>query len=86
MATIKTAISLQDVLFAQVEDLARDLRVSRSHVVALALEEFVQRHHNRQLLEAINQAYDHEHTLDDEPMVRTSASKQQHRRSVEGEW
>ena len=86
MATIKTAISLHDVLFAQVEDLARDLKISRSHVVALALEEFVQRHHNRQLLEAINQAYDHEHSLDDAPMVCTSARTQQHRRNVEGEW
>ena len=41
MATIKTVISLHDVLFAQVEDLARDLKVSRSYVVALALDIFV---------------------------------------------
>ncbi len=48
MATIKTAISLQDSLFAQVNELAQKLNVSRSQVIALALEEFVQRYLNRQ--------------------------------------
>ena len=84
MATIKTAISLQDSLFAQVEELARDLNVSRSHVVALALEEFVRRHQNRQLLASINQAY--EGPQDPEELARTPARRQQHRRMVEGEW
>ncbi len=84
MATIKTAISLPDVLFEQVEDLARDLNVSRSHVVSLALEEFVRRHHNRQLLDAINRAYEVPQAPA-EP-ARTPARRQQHRRIVEGEW
>ncbi len=84
MATIKTAISLPDSLFEQVEDLARDLNVSRSHVVALALEEFVKRHHNRQLLDAINQAYHDEPDTDE--FARTSARRHHHRRIVEGEW
>ena len=84
MATVKTAISLQDALFEQVEKLARDLNVSRSQVVALALEEFVQRHHNRRLLDATNQAY--ESTLEDDALACTPARRQQHRRMVEGEW
>ena len=84
MATIKTAISLQDSLFEQVEDLARQLNVSRSQVVALALEEFVHRQHNRQLLDAINQAYDDMPDKDD--LSRVPARRQQHRRLVEGEW
>jgi metal-responsive CopG/Arc/MetJ family transcriptional regulator len=84
MATIKTAVSLPDALFAQVEDLARDLNVSRSHIVALALEEFVRRHQNQQLLDALNQAYDV--PSDSEELLRTPARRQQHRRLVEGEW
>jgi metal-responsive CopG/Arc/MetJ family transcriptional regulator len=84
MATIKIAISLQESLFEQVDDLARNLNVSRSHVVALALKEFVQRHHNRQLLDAINQAYDD--MPDTDEFARTPARQQQHRRMVEGEW
>ncbi len=84
MGAIKTAISLQDSLFEQVEHLARTLNISRSQVVALALEEFVQRHHNRQLLDAINQAYDD--VPDSDEFARTPARRNQHRRMVEGEW
>lgn len=84
MATIKTAISLQDSLFEQVEDLARDMNVSRSQLVALALEEFVHRHQNQQLLESINRAY--ESTAEPDDLERTSARRQHHRRMVEGEW
>lgn len=84
MATIKTAISLQESLFQQVENLARDLNVSRSQIVALALEEFLQRHQNRQLLEALNHAYDTPPTPG-EPR-RVPALRHQHRRLVEGEW
>jgi len=84
MPTIKTAISLQDSLFEQVEDLARDLNVSRSQVVALALEEFVRRHQNQQLLDTLNQVYDASPDLDD--TERSAARRQQHRRVVEGEW
>lgn len=84
MPTVKTAVSLQHSLFAQVEDLARDLNVSRSQVVALALEEFVRRHQNRQLLDALNHVYDDSPEHDDP--ARTPARRQQHRRVVEGEW
>jgi metal-responsive CopG/Arc/MetJ family transcriptional regulator len=81
MATVKTAISLQDTLFSKVEALAREMQLSRSQVVALALEAFVERQHNQQLLREINQAYDAEPL---EP--RTIERKNQHRRVVEGEW
>ncbi|HEY0603909.1 MAG TPA: CopG family transcriptional regulator [Herpetosiphonaceae bacterium] len=84
MATIKTAISLQDSLFEQVEGLARDMNVSRSQLVALALEEFVRRHQNQQLLESINRAY--ESTAEPDDPDRTSARRQHHRRMVEEEW
>ena len=84
MATIKTAISLQESLFAQVEDLAQHLNVSRSQVVALALEEFIRRHQNRQLLDAINRAYDAQNDADE--LERTPSRRQHHRRIVEGEW
>lgn len=83
MPTVKTAISLQDSLFEQVEDLARDLHVSRSQLVALALEEFVRRHQNRQLLDALDQVYDDAPDPDDP--ARSPARRQQHRRVVEGE-
>lgn len=58
MATVKTAISLQESLFEQAEALASEMKVSRSRLIAIALEEFIRRHQNRLLLEKINAAYE----------------------------
>lgn len=58
MATIKTAISIDKPLFEKLGDLANELNTSRSRIFALAAEEFIQRHKNLELLEAINAAYD----------------------------
>ena len=44
-------------MFEQAEALAHEMKVSRSAEVAIALEEYISRHHNRQLLEKINAAY-----------------------------
>jgi len=57
MATIKTAISIDKPLFEQLGDLAQELNTSRSRIFALAATEFIQRHKNIKLLEAINAAY-----------------------------
>ena len=57
MATVKTAISLQESLFEQAELLAAEMKISRSRLIAIALEEFIRRHQNRLLLEKINAAY-----------------------------
>lgn len=58
MATVKTAISLQAHLFQRAGALARDMKLSRSRLFAVALEEFIQRHQNLELLDRINEAYD----------------------------
>ncbi len=58
MTTIKTAISIDKPLFEQLGDLAQELNTSRSRIFALAAKEFIQRHKNIKLLEAINTAYD----------------------------
>jgi len=57
MGNVKTAVSLEESLFEQVEALAREMKTTRSSVFALALEDFVRRHQNRQLLERLNAAY-----------------------------
>jgi metal-responsive CopG/Arc/MetJ family transcriptional regulator len=81
---IKTAISLQKSLFEQVEALAQELKVSRSRLFVLALEDFIQRHHNQQLLEQINRAY--EDLPDPAEQAFLAKMQRQHRRIVEGEW
>ncbi len=58
MATVKTAISLDDTLFAQIEELAKELNVSRSRLMALAAEAYLAQHQNQQILDAINDAYE----------------------------
>ena len=58
MANIKTAISMEKPLFEEMESLAEELDVSRSHVFTLAAREFIQRHKNQRLLDALNAAYD----------------------------
>jgi len=84
MANIKTAISLQEPLFDQVEILAREMKVSRSRLFALALEEFIRHHQNQRLLEKINQAY--AASPDPAEQKHLRAMRRQHRKIVEGEW
>lgn len=84
MASIKTAISIREPLFEQVEILARELNISRSRVFVLAVEEFLHRYQNRQLLEEINQAYDD--LPDSTENSYLSKIRSHHQGMVEGEW
>lgn len=84
MANIKTAISLQESLFKEIELLARELQISRSRLFALAAEAFIQRHQNQKLLQAINDAYDD--LPDEENRLLTQKRRQRYRRLVEEQW
>lgn len=84
MASIKTAISLQKPLLDKVDALAKELDLSRSRLFALAAEEFIQHHKNRELLEAINIAYDD--FADPEEQIVHEKMRHKHRQLVEGQW
>jgi metal-responsive CopG/Arc/MetJ family transcriptional regulator len=84
MPTVKTAISIQKPLFERAEKLARKMKVSRSRLFVLALEEYIQRRRNRELLEQINAVYADEPDPLDESLRR--GIEREHRRLVEGEW
>lgn len=84
MRSVKTAISIQRSLFEQAEDLARRMNVSRSRLFVLALEDYIRRQQNRELLAQINAAYATEPDLPAQALHR--AAKRTHRRIVEGEW
>ena len=58
MAHVKTAVSMPATLFKRMDALARRLKVSRSRLFVLALQEFCRRQENLDLLERINAAYD----------------------------
>ncbi len=57
MTIVKTAISIQKNLFQKAEEIAKEMKISRSRLFVLAVEEFIRRYQNKLLLEDINQAY-----------------------------
>lgn len=85
MSTIKTAISIQQSIFEQVEAIAQEMKISRSRLFVLALENFIRDYQDHQLFEAINQACAE---ISDDPLEqsRLRQIRRQHRRMVEGEW
>ena len=84
MENMKTAISLNKSLFAQANILARKLKVSRSKLFVIALEDFIREQENRELLAKINAVYADEPD-ESEKLYRRHARKS-HRRLVEGQW
>ena len=84
MTTVKTAISIQKSLFEQVNSLAEELQMPRSQLFVLAVEEFIQRHHNRNMLRALNEVYADAPEPDEDALRQRM--RQQHRQLVEGQW
>jgi metal-responsive CopG/Arc/MetJ family transcriptional regulator len=84
MAHVKTAISLDKDLFAQLESLAEEMKVSRSQLLGLALEDFLQRRHNQLLLEQLNAAYDEAPDPTEQALLQRM--RQTQRQLVEGQW
>lgn len=84
MRNVKTAISIEKSLFAEADDLAKKLKVSRSRLYVLALEDYVRRQHNRELLARINAMCVSEPDPSEQALRRKA--RHRHRRIVEGEW
>ena len=82
--TIKTAISLEKDLLHRTQALAGHLRLTRSRVVALALEDFIRRNESKRMFEQLNAVYG---KADEEKEVagRDGMRKLQ-RTLVDGEW
>ncbi len=82
MPNVKTAISIEKPIFEQMDILAKNLNVSRSRLFTMAAKEFIQRHHNIELLKLINAAY--EDSSETEPVVAMMHSN--HYRMVKDQW
>lgn len=54
---MKTAISLPDPLYAEAEQVAKRLRISRSKLYATAIAQFLKQHGARQVTERLNEVY-----------------------------
>jgi metal-responsive CopG/Arc/MetJ family transcriptional regulator len=84
MLAVKTAISIEKDLFDQAERIARSMKVSRSKLFVIALQDFIEHRKNKELLEQINAAYADEPDAAEEAVLRKS--RRQHRRLVDREW
>ncbi len=84
MPNIKTAISLEEELFSQVQELACAMNISRSRVFALAATEFVKRRRSDQITQQINDAYTDEAEAEDKELLHHMRSA--YRRHAELEW
>ena len=84
MQAIKTAISIEKNLFDQADNLARKMKVSRSKLFVIALQDYIEHQKNKEMLAQINAAYADEPDTTEQTLRRKS--RQQHRRIVGGEW
>ena len=83
MSNVKTAISIEKPIFDQVNDLARNLNISRSRLFVMAAQEFIQRHTNMKLLQTINDAYD---DLTDMDTKIVGKMRPRHLKMVQDQW
>lgn len=57
---MKTAISLPDPVFAEAEALAKQLGLSRSELYTKALQAYLRKYNQNQILNKLNQVYSQE--------------------------
>ncbi len=76
MPSVKTAISLEEKLFDQVNKLASDMHVSRSKLFTLAVKYFLKKQESKKLLAQLNSVYN-DSPSDDEKSISKAMHKKQ---------
>jgi len=84
MQNIKTAISIDKSLFTQANALARKMKVSRSRLFVIALEDYMRQQENLRLLEEVNAVYADGPSNEEKELLRRM--RKSSRRLVEGQW
>lgn len=84
METVKTAISINKSLFRQANALATKMKVSRSRLFVIALEDYMRQLESLEILEKINMVYTNEPDDDEKELKRKL--RKSHRRLIEGQW
>lgn len=82
MPGVKTAISLDEELFAKVNKLAHELHVSRSRLFTIAVKDYLKKQENEALLAQLNDAYSDQ---PDEEEEKISASMKTKQRKITGQ-
>jgi antitoxin MazE6 len=83
MASMKTAISLDPTLLYRIDRLAKELKVSRSRLLALAAEDVLRKHENARMLRQIELAYADGPTEEERKVAQAMRSR--HRQRIERE-
>lgn len=84
MPCVKTAVSLRKPLFQKVETSARQMKVPRSQLITLALEEFFRRRQNKGVLKRLNEVYSGDPDPEEEALM--TAMGKAYRRTMTGKW
>ena len=74
MTTVKTVVSLEESLLKRADRAAREMKMSRSRLFALAIETFIQQRQDEVLLKSLNEAYG-DSPLDEEEKTRLRSMK-----------
>ena len=80
-ASVKTAISMQQNLFNKVNELASELKVSRSKLFVLAIEDYIKKNESKKMLSQINAAFSD--FPDTEEEINTSIMKRKQKSILE---
>ncbi|HFC92983.1 MAG TPA: ribbon-helix-helix domain-containing protein [Leucothrix mucor] len=74
--SVKTAISLQKTLFQRINELAKELGISRSRLFVMAIEDFIKKIENKKMLSKINTAYSDHLDVEDKKNAQAMRNKQ----------
>ncbi len=80
----EVTFSIDTSLLSKVENLARSLNISPGGLFVMALEDFIHKYENQQLLEAIDAACTAEPDSAEVQMLQKM--RPSHKRLIEGEW
>ena len=83
--SIKTAISMQEELFKEVNKLAGEMHVSRSRLFVMAVQDFIEKKKSHNLLSQINNAFN-DHPDSEEIKIQSQMRKKQTRKLEKELW
>jgi hypothetical protein len=81
MATLKADVPLQDAMCEQIATLAQEMQISQDELLALAIAEYLQKHHAQKLQQSWNEAYSD--GLDEDEERRLKGMRRQQRRLID---
>ncbi len=84
MPSVKTAISIEEPLYRELDNLAKEMKISRSRIFSRAAQEYIQHCKSRKLLNDLNEAYGDLPDAEEETLKARMRSR--HRELVKNQW